>query len=243
MLWTGGRIVTSDHSSDVALPQQEYTRWLTSLQAYFLARFFGTSVGPQFFLTGGTALAAFYLHHRVSIDLDLFTLDDLALREAEILVPQLADVLQCRIGRARRTEHFAQFLLEAEGAGPLQIDLVRDVGPQYGVHLEIDDIVVDSVENIGANKLTAILGRTEAKDFVDLYFILRAGYDFGDLLEKAREKDLGLQPFYMAGALLQVRTLRHLPVTTPTVTAAQLDDLIVSLANQLIDDRCPPKRL
>ena len=64
--------------------------WLTPLQADFLARFFATGTGQSFFLTGGTALAAFYLHHRMSVDLDLFTLDDLALREAEVLVPRLA---------------------------------------------------------------------------------------------------------------------------------------------------------
>ena len=115
-------------------------KWLTPLQADFLARFFDTSTGPSFFLTGGTALAAFYLHHRLSVDLDLFTLDDLALRETDVLMPQLAVDLGCRIGRARRTEHFSQFLLEPEGGEPLTVDLVRDFGPQYGEHLTLEDL-------------------------------------------------------------------------------------------------------
>jgi hypothetical protein len=91
------------------------------------------------------------------------------------------------------------------------------------------------VENIGANKLTAILGRMEPKDFVDLYFILRAGYEFDDLLAKAQEKDLGMQPFFMAGALLQVRNLRHLPETAPSLTLPELQDFIIPLANRLLD--------
>lgn len=33
--------------------------WLTPLQAAFLTRFFGTDTGQFFFLTGGTALAAY----------------------------------------------------------------------------------------------------------------------------------------------------------------------------------------
>jgi hypothetical protein len=38
-------------------------------------------------------------------------------------------------------------------------------------------VIVDALENIGANKITAIFGRTDAKDFVDLYFILsRLGF-------------------------------------------------------------------
>ncbi len=223
-------------------PLGPIARWLTPLQADFLVHFFATEVGPSFFLTGGTALAAFHLHHRLSVDLDLFTVDDLALREADVLIPQLAVGLNCRIGRARRTEHFRQFLLEPETEEPLTIDLVRDLGPQYGERVKIGDIIVDSIENIGANKLTAILGRTEPKDFVDLYFILRAGYDFDDLLAKAQEKDLGLQPFFLAGALLQVRHIRHLPATDPPLTLPELQDFIIVLANRLLDRLHPSDR-
>jgi hypothetical protein len=217
-----------------------YSEWLTPLQLAVLEQFFAADAGKRFFLTGGTALAAFHLHHRLSVDLDLFTLDDLALREAGLLLPQLAADLGCQLGRARTTEHFRQFLLEPESGDPLQVDLVRDFGPQFGQHSTIGDIVVDSVENIGANKLTAILGRTEAKDFVDLYFVLQAGYAFEDLLAKAREKDLGLQPFYMAGTLLQVRHLHTLPTTTPPLVLADLQAFIVSLADQLLDQLRPP---
>jgi hypothetical protein len=215
-------------------------QWLTPLQATFLSRFFATDTGQHFFLTGGTALSAFHLHHRLSIDLDLFTLEDLTSSEIDVLIPQLATDLGCQIGRARRTEHFRQFLLEPETGQPLQIDLVQDFGPQYGQYKQIDNIVVDSMENIGANKLTAILGRTEPKDFVDLYFILQSGYDFKDLLEKAQTKDLGLQPFFMAGSLLQVRNLSHLPTTTPPLTLADLQTFIVGLANRLLDQLRPP---
>lgn len=229
----GGRIMTNDRFSPSA---QE---WLTPLQTAFLTRFFASEAGPSFFLTGGTALAAFHLYHRLSVDLDLFTLDDLAMREAKVLIPQLATDLQCRVSRARQTAHFGQYLLEPETGDPLQIDLVRDFGPQYGQHIQVGDVTVDSIENIGANKLTAILGRTEPKDFVDLYFILQAGYDFNDLMLKAQEKDLGMQPFYLAGSLLQVRKFSRLPSTTPPLTLAELENFIVPLANRLLDQSHP----
>jgi Nucleotidyl transferase AbiEii toxin, Type IV TA system len=227
MLWTGGHAMANE--------------WLTPLQSEFLTRFFATDTGQDFFLTGGTALAAFHLHHRVSVDLDLFTLDDLALREGEVLVPQLAADLKCHVARARRTEHYCEFLLEPGEGQALKVDLVRDVGPQYGEHIKVGDVIVDSVENIGANKLTAILGRTEPKDFVDLYSILRAGYDFDDLLEKAKTKDLGLQPFFMAGSLLQVRQFRHLPNTMPPLALPELQAFIISLADRLLDQSRPPE--
>jgi len=46
-----------------------------ALQDRFLERFFAGAPGRYFYLTGGTALARFYFHHRESLDLDLFTND------------------------------------------------------------------------------------------------------------------------------------------------------------------------
>jgi len=160
-------------------------------------------------------------------------------------VRRIAAQLNCRIGRARQTEHFRQFLLEPEvpELGPaLPLDLVRDFGPQYGQRQMINGIIVDAIENIGANKITAILGRTDAKDFVDLYFILQTGYDFDDLFVKAREKDTGLQPFYFAGALLQVRELQHLPAMLKPVDLPELQAYFIALANRLLDRLRPEDR-
>ncbi len=213
--------------------------WLTPLQLSVLQHFFATETGQKFYLTGGTALAAFYLHHRVSVDLDLFTLDDLALRETDVLIPSVATAVGCRLGAVRRTEHFREMFLEPESGEPLKIDLVRDFGPQYGERRRFGQIIVDSVENIGANKLTAILSRTEPKDFVDLYFILHAGYDFDDLLAKAQTKDLGLHPFYLAGSFRQVRNFRHLPATTPPLTLVELQQFMLALADRLLDQLTP----
>ena len=233
MRWTGGHAMDKARSSDLV------SAWLTPLQASVLESFFATAAGQQFYLTGGTALAAFHLHHRGSVDLDLFTLDDLALREADILLPQLAASMNCRLGAMRRTEHYREVFLEPETGDPLKIDMVRDFGPQYGEHIRLGQVIVDSIENIGANKLTAILGRTEPKDFVDLYFILRAGYSFDDLLAKAQTKDLGLHPFYLAGSLRQVRNFRRLPATTPPLTLSELQYDMLVLADRLLDQEQP----
>jgi predicted nucleotidyltransferase component of viral defense system len=46
---------------------------LTPLQRRFLNAFSQTELKKDFFLTGGTALAHFYLQHRLSDDLDFFT--------------------------------------------------------------------------------------------------------------------------------------------------------------------------
>ena len=45
---------------------------LSLAQIEFLRTFFAQPFAGDFYLTGGTALAAFHLGHRVSLDLDLF---------------------------------------------------------------------------------------------------------------------------------------------------------------------------
>ena len=46
---------------------------LTPAQRAFLSRFFSRANARAFYLTGGGALAEYYLGHRLSQDVDLFT--------------------------------------------------------------------------------------------------------------------------------------------------------------------------
>jgi hypothetical protein len=61
---------------------------LTPLQRDFLFRFFAQPASAPFALTGGTALAAFHLQHRISDDIDLFAvapMGDDELQYSEVL--------------------------------------------------------------------------------------------------------------------------------------------------------------
>jgi predicted nucleotidyltransferase component of viral defense system len=143
---------------------------LTPLQTALLDEFFSTSVGQSFFLTGGTALAAYYLHHRLSKDIDLFTTSDEAFAQVQGAIEYIAPRLDCRVNRRAASPWFQQFFLERDDIR-LQVDTVRDADIQFGEHKHFGKVIVDALENIGANKITAIFGRTESKDFVDLYFL------------------------------------------------------------------------
>jgi len=71
------------------------------------------------------------------------------------------------------TSTFLQYIVVNDSAVPLKVDLVKDVPVHFGATREIGDIRLDSLENIGANKVLAVSGRTDAKDFIDLYWILQ----------------------------------------------------------------------
>jgi hypothetical protein len=216
---------------------------LTPLQVEFLKQFFSKENSSAFFLTGGTALAGFYFGHRLSEDLDLFTVTDDVINEVDTTVPLLAQSLNCEIIRSRRAEHFRQFILQPPGeAEALKIDFVRDFGPQYGKHEALETIRIDALENIGANKVTAILGRTEVKDFIDLHFIMKEHFKFDHLFDLARTKDTGLTEFYLAQAMFQVNKLSRLPTMHIPLDIADLQEEFTALANMLID-RINPKNI
>ena len=82
------------------------------------------------------------------------------------------------------------------------MDLVKDIPVHFGELKKEGEVLVDSLENIGSNKVLAIFGRTEAKDFIDLYFILQeTEFTLDHLYSLAIKKDVGLTEFYLAYAV------------------------------------------
>ncbi len=183
------------------------------LQDRFLERFFAGPLGEHFYLTGGTALARFYFHHRESLDLDMFTNEfnqDFA--QANQAVLGILHALELQITSQVATDTFIQYIVADAAGTPLKIDLVKDVPVHFGDLLTRDGVRLDSLENIGSNKVLAVFGRTDAKDFIDLYWILQhTDLKFDDLYRQAREKDLGLSELYLAYALENVEKIRLFP--------------------------------
>ena len=212
---------------------------LTLLQRRFLQAFFAHEVGRRFFLTGGTALAAFYLHHRLSRDVDLFTTDDEALPLARREMPFIASDLGCQARSGTTTPTFQVFLLESPDEPTLKVDLVRDIDIQFGTRQEIKGVVVDAEENIAVNKILTIFGRTESKDFVDLYFLLQAGYDVKRLVALAKQKDTGLTEFWLAGMMREVTKLKDLPPMLKSLTLEELQAFFLELADREFRDVKP----
>lgn len=185
----------------------------TALQDRFLALFFTNAVADSFYLTGGTALARFYFHHRESIDLDLFTNQrDADFDAVNRAVLGILQTLALRIQSQVTTPTFLQYIVVNDSGVTLKVDFVKDVPVHFGATREIDGLRLDSLENIGANKVLAVFGRTDAKDFIDLYWILqRTNLMFDDLYALAKEKDLGLSELYLAYALHSAAKIKLFP--------------------------------
>jgi hypothetical protein len=203
---------------------------LTALQRDVLRTFFDRERG--FFLTGGGALVGFHLHHRLTDDLDLFTLDPAAFERGTHVIRDVGVRLDARVEVRQDAPGFRRYALERTD-GTLIVDLVLDRVPQVNPRkLEKDGILYDSVDEILANKLTALVGRAEERDLVDVYFIEQHGYRVENALAAALRKDGGCTPATVAWALSQweIPDGASLPAQVePALLRTFLADLIVRL--------------
>ena len=207
---------------------------LTKLQREVLQNFFAQPVGASYFLTGGSALSGFYFYHRESIDLDLFTFETIEIEPVRQIFEAIATKNSLSLDHRVATEGYHKFFLTGKKQ-ELKIDLVREQKVHFGTIKTFGKIRVDSVENIGSNKITAIFNRTEAKDFIDLYFILRKKlFTFQKLLKDAKKKDLGLSEFYLGHMLLEVKNLKNFPRMLAPLNKKSMESFFCSLANKLL---------
>lgn len=213
------------------------------LQDRFLEQFFASPLASSFYLTGGTALARFYFHHRESVDLDLFTNDvQQDFDQVNRIVLASLSTLALRIRSQVITDTFIQYIVTDEHDTSLKVDMVKDVPIFFGEVRRVGQIRVDSLKNIGANKVLAVFGRTDAKDFIDLYWILQnTSLKFEDLFELAKQKDLGLSELYLAYALHNVIKIKLFPRMLEPLPWEEIRNYFKKLAEDLLV-RIAPER-
>lgn len=211
----------------------EESKVLTALKRDFLRAFFARN--QSFFLTGGSALGIFYLEHRVSYDLDLFTTEPLPV-EWHILQNQLLDIAaqlgaQCR-GLVAAPE-FHRFEL-TRGCERELLDFVVERLPQVDPQKEvIAGIRVDTLREIVANKLCTLLSRCEVKDVIDLYFLQQRGTDLLAHLADAQQKEGGLDPAMLSFLLANFRIGRIPEYVLQPLELSSLNEFIATLRKQL----------
>ena len=123
----------------------------------------------------GTALAEFDLQHRHSDDLDIFTRARRSIKADYLEIKHALEDKALEASSEIEQDEFVRFFVrgaEQTGQG-LKIELARYAGAQMSPGTSVERILVDSFEDIAVNKVCAIYGRSEVKDFVDLFFILR----------------------------------------------------------------------
>ena len=175
---------------------------LSDAQKLALKTFAELPDSDKFYLTGGTALAEFYLGHRRSFDLDLFT------TEPGVIVPfsRIAERGFSRAGFAvevvRRLESFTEFEIRWKNE-PLRVQFALDSPFRFAPPVATPLGLVNDFQDLIVDKTLAFFGRAEPRDAVDLHFILQ-DEDIWEILQLAAKKDPGFDIYWFAVALEKV---------------------------------------
>lgn len=187
---------------------------LTSDQIAFLKALGSTHrLTSKFYLTAGTPLAAFYLKHRYSEDLDFFSEEEVDATEIQTFFKQQKKELGIKGITAKQTFNRNIFFLELPG-GIVKTEftyfpftrLEKASKLEYGIE-------IDSPLDIAVNKLFAIYERTKARDYIDLYLLCQKfGFVVEQLTKLVREKfDTHMEPVQLGAQFLKATEAEDMP--------------------------------
>lgn len=149
------------------------------------------SLNTPFYLTGGTALSRAHLNHRYSDDLDFFVNKDSDFSgHAELVLKELLG--QFKVDIKLRSQDYYSLTVDQI----LKVELVNDVAFHDNGFISSDFFnKVDNINNILSNKLSAIMGRDEPKDIVDIWAIAKENQiDWKHIFTSANSKAVGIFP-------------------------------------------------
>lgn len=176
---------------------------LHDFQQEVAATFLAMPEADGFALAGGAALIVRGIVDRSTQDLDLFVAEPRSVRLAVDAFRQVAAHRGWSTEIVRGGPSFVR--LQVTGvAGEVLVDVAYDYRSRPVVPSLVGPTL--SVEDLAADKVLALFGRAEARDFVDVYLLARH-LPTDRMLALAAEKDTGFDPYQLAVAI--GRLARH----------------------------------
>lgn len=186
----------------------------------------------SFYLSGGTALAACYLRHRYSDDLDFFSFDD----PDSIFLHSFAEKIKATIvaDEIRYEKKYDRYLFYfLIGKDELKIEFTKYPFTRLEENKLWNGIKVDSKRDVAANKLMALLDRFDPKDFVDLYYLLQ-DYSLDQIKQDAQTKfGVKIDDLFLGGELAKVKRIEALPKMIKPLAIEDLKNFFTEKAKDL----------
>ncbi len=188
----------------------------------------------HFYLTGGTALAWFYLHHRYSEDLDFFSHQEID----SLWLIGLAKKLKLEI-KAQKVDIQQSFnrnlVFFTLNKKIVKTEFTYFPFEQIEKPRLIKGIKVDSLLDIAVNKFLTIYQQPAARHFIDLYFVLKEKKISWERLEKlTRIKfDIVIDPIQLGSQLITAQDLSDLPKMIVKLPAREWKEYFLKKAKGL----------
>lgn len=206
---------------------------LTPYQKTILSEFSKSDfLKKNFYFTGGTVLNEYYLKHRHSDDLDFFSEKKFDTQVIFTLMEEWSKKLKFSF-QSNFAEITYIFNLTFKDGQDLKVDFSFYPYKRLESGKLTDGIEIDSLFDIAVNKLLVVTQRTEVKDFVDLYFLLKT-FTVSDLMVGVKKKfNVELDPFIIAADFLKIEDFDYLPKMIKPLKLKELIEFYRGLSKKL----------
>lgn len=127
-------------------------------------------LSKRFYWTGGTLLTEKYLHHRDSYDIDLFSDDPFRYEE---IIPIVKEIQRRHAGlRVEQQKIFDRWEFFLHNGQEIRLEFVWYAFPSLHQRKKWQGVMIDSLDDLAANKTMAVIDRFEPKDVVDIYGLM-----------------------------------------------------------------------
>lgn len=162
---------------------------LTKGQKIAISLLAESNLSDKFYWTGGTLLAAYYFQHRMSYDLDFFSETNFTFKEVNPFVQSLKKELGTEEVDYKRILDRYEFMFKNKEALRIDFVLYNNEKKTLKKRKRYLGLLIDSLEDISANKTISLLDRKEPKDLFDIYFILtKSGISAKEILDFTEKK-------------------------------------------------------
>ncbi|MBI2475764.1 MAG: nucleotidyl transferase AbiEii/AbiGii toxin family protein [Candidatus Taylorbacteria bacterium] len=193
------------------------------------------TLAGAFYLTGGTALAEYYLGHRLSEDLGFFAEEEFEPLAISAFFKKIETKAGIRKITYEQSFNRNLFFLELKSDG-IKTEFTYFPFPRIEKGKKIGKLDVDSLLDIAVNKLFTIYQKPRTRDFIDLYCILQKEktWTLDDLIVKAQIKfDHFLEPLQLSGQFTKAETLKDYPKMLQTLPDTEWQSFFMSEAKRI----------
>src|SRR3989344_1237412 len=196
----------------------------------------GQVICDNFYLTGGTALAEFYLRHRLSEDFDFFSEKEFDPKSISIFFEKIKK--EAKINKIEYHQSFNRnlFFLDLTDGAKVKMEFTYFPFERIDKKKKIGDLYIDSLLDIAVNKVFTIYQNPRSRDFIDLYFILQKDKDLSldDLVTKAQIKfDNYIDPILLGVQYMKVIELKDFPRMLIKIKEKTWQDFFLNEAKKL----------
>lgn len=197
------------------------------------------SVTENFYFTGGTALSEFYLHHRLSEDLDFFSLEEVKQITVEAFLKKFSQKILLKEIKKKQFLGLFSYTLAYRDNEKLKVDFNYYPFPLIDKGLKFKNIIINSLYDIAVDKVHTLFMKPRTRDYIDLYFIMKKeNYLLPRLILDAKAKfDWDIDKVNLGSQFSRVRDLKNedFPKMVVPFERHDMESFFLKLAGSLKD--------